>query len=116
MKSRTESQALMRLCHRRKIDLILVKSFSRLGRNTLDMLRALQKLRDSGVDVYFEKENLWLHDERMEMLITVFCALAQSKSENMSQNIRWGVRQGFRMGTSGYADFVCYGYRLGDDG
>lgn len=117
MKGRTEFQALMKLCRRRKIDLILVKSFSRLGWNTLDMLRALRKLRDLGVDVYFEEENLWLHDERrMEILITVFCALAQSESENISQNIRWGVRQGFRMGTSGYADFVCYGYKRGDDG
>lgn len=116
MKGRTEFQALMKLCRRRKIDLILVKSFSRLGRNTLDMLWALRELRDLGVDIYFEEENLWLHDERMEMLIAVFCALAQSESENISQNIRWGVRQGFRMGTSGYADFVCYGYKRGDDG
>lgn len=116
MKDRSEFQALMKLCRRSKVDLILVKSFSRLGRNTLDMLRALRELRDLGVDVCFEEENLWLHDERMEMLITVFCAFAQSESENMSQNIRWGVRQGFRMGTSGYADFVCYGYKRGDDG
>ena len=92
MKGRTEFQALMKLCRRRKIDLILVKSFSRLGRNTLDMLRALRELRNLGVDVYFEEENLWLHDERIKMLITVFCALAQSESENMSQNIHWGVR------------------------
>lgn len=116
MKGRTEFQALMKLCRRRKIDLILVKSFSRLGRNTLDMLQEFRELRDLGVDIYFEEENLWLHDERMEMLIAVFCALAQSESENISQNIRWGVRQGFRMGTSGYADFVCYGYKRGDDG
>lgn len=116
MKGRSEFQALMKLCRRGKVDLILVKSFSRLGRNTLDMLRALRELRGLGVDVCFEEENLWLHDERMEMLITVFCAFAQSESEDMSQNIRWGVRQGFRMGTSGYADFVCYGYKRGDDG
>ena len=103
----------MKLCRRGKVDLILVKSFSRLGRNTLDMLRALRELKGLDVDVYFEEENLWLHDERIEMLITVFCAFAQSESENMSQNIRWGVRQGFRMGTSGYADFVCYGYKRG---
>lgn len=116
MKGRSEFQALMKLCRRGKADLILVKSFSRLGRNTLDMLRSLRELKNLGVDVYFEEENLWLHDERMEMLITVFCAFAQSESENMSQNIRWGVRRGFRMGTSGYADFVCYGYKRGDDG
>lgn len=116
MKDRPIFQSMMKLCRRGKVDLILVKSFSRLGRNTLDILRVLRELKDLGVDVYFEEENLWLHDERMEMLIAVFCAFAQSESENMSQNIRWGVRQGFRMGTSGYADFVCYGYKRGDDG
>ncbi|MBS6474546.1 MAG: recombinase family protein [Clostridiales bacterium] len=116
MKDRPAFQSMMKLCHRGKIDLILIKSFSRLGRNTLDMLRVLRELKELGVDVHFEEENLWLHDERMEMLIAVFCAFAQSESENMSQNIRWGVRQGFRMGTSGYADFVCYGYKRGDDG
>lgn len=82
----------MKLCRHKKVDLILVKSFSRLGRNTLNMLRTLREPRDLGVDVYFEEENLWLHDERMEMLVTVFCAFAQSESENISQNIRWGVR------------------------
>lgn len=116
MKGRTEFQALMKLCRRGKVDLILIKSFSRMGRNTLDMLQALRELRDLCVDVCFEEENLWLHDERMEILISVFCTFAQSESENMSQNIRWGVRQGFRTGTSGYADFVCYGYKRGNDG
>ncbi len=116
MKNRSEFHAMMKLCRRGKVDLILVKSFSHFGRNTLDMLRALRELKDLAVDVYFEKENLWLHDERIEMLIAVFGAFAQSESENMSQNIRWGVGQGFRMGTSGYADFVCYGYKWGDDG
>ena len=78
MKGRSKFQALMKLCRRGKVDLILVKSFSRLGRNTLDMLRALRELKGLDVDVYFEEENL----------ITVFWAFAQSESENMSQNIR----------------------------
>lgn len=94
----------------RKIDLILTKSISRFGRNTLDELRILQDLRLLGLDVYFEQENLWLHDQQVQMLITLYCALAQNESENMSRNIRWGIRQGFKSGTSGYADFVCYGY------
>lgn len=116
MRDRPEFQAMIKLCRNGKVDLILVKSFSRPGRNTLDMLRILRELKGLGVDVYFEEEGLWLCDERMEMLITVFCAFAQSESENMSKNIRWGVRQGFRSGTSGYADFVCYGYKRGNDG
>lgn len=46
MKDRAEFQTLMKLCCHRKVDLILVKSFSRLGRNMLDILRALRELRD----------------------------------------------------------------------
>ena len=114
MKDRLEFQAMIKLCRQGKVDLLLVKSFSRLGRNTLDMLQILRELKDLGVDVYFEEENRWLSDKHVEMLITVFCAFAQSESENMSKNIRWGVKQGFRSGTSGYADFVCYGYKRDD--
>lgn len=116
IEKRPKFQAMMQMCIKRKIDLILTKSISRLGRNTLDVLQALWELQELDIDVYFEKENLWLHDKHTELLITVFCAFAQNESENMSQNIRWGVRQGFRTGTSGYADFACYGYRHGTDG
>lgn len=69
-----------------------------------------------GVDVYFEQENLWLLDREVQILITLYCAMAQNKSENMSRNIRWGIRQGFRLGTSGFANIVCYGYRLDEGG
>ena len=34
----------------------------------------------------------------------------------MSRNIRWGIKRSFQSGTSGYADFVCFGYKRGDDG
>lgn len=108
---RSEFHSMIQKCKQKKIDLILTKSISRLGRNTLDALKTLQNLKELGVDVYFEQENLWLHDQQVQMLITLFFALAQNESENMSRNIRWGVRQGFKCGTSGYADFICYGFR-----
>ena len=34
----------------------------------------------------------------------------------MSRNIKWGIKRGFEKGTSGYAEFVCFGYKRGDDG
>lgn len=92
MKGRSEFQTLMRLCLHRKVDLILVKSFSRLGQNTIEMPQAIHRLKDLDVYIYFEKEDLWLHDKNIELVIAVFCACAQSESENISQNIRWGVR------------------------
>lgn len=41
-----------------KIDLILVKSLSRFARNTVDSLNTIRKLREHGVSVYFQKENI----------------------------------------------------------
>lgn len=116
LRGRSVFQTMMRRCRKGKIDLILTKSTSRFGRNTLDMLRALQELQSLGVDVYFEKENLWLHERKMQIILTMYCAFAQAESENMSRDIKWGIRQGFRSGTSGYAEFVCFGYKRGDDG
>lgn len=90
--------------------MILTKSISRFGRNTLTFLKALQELETLGVDVFFENENLWLHEKEMQMIITMCFAIAQSESESMSRNIKWGIRHGFRNGTSGYAGFTCFGY------
>ena len=52
----------------------------------------------------------------MKILLTAYCALAQAESENKSQDIKWGIKRGFQTGTSGYAEFVCFGYKRGDGG
>jgi len=49
---REEFRAMLSSCRKGKIDLILTKSISRFGRNTLDMLKAFRKLHELGVDVY----------------------------------------------------------------
>ena len=116
VKKRQEFRKLLRCCRKGKIDLILTKSVSRFGRNTLDSLRALQELQVLGVDVYFEAEKLWLHDRQMQVLMTAYVAFAQAESEGASQSIRWGIKEGFRSGRSGYAEFVCFGYKQDDNG
>ena len=116
LKERPAFIKMMGKCRKRQIDLILTKSMSRFGRNTLDMLKALRELRALGVDVYFDRENLWLHDQQFETPVALLFAFAQAESENMSQNIKWGIKRGFESGTSGYADFVCFGYKRDDDG
>lgn len=107
---KNQFDAMVKKCRAGKIDLILTKSISRFGRNTLTFLKALQELDGLGVDVFFENENLWLHEKEMQMMITMCLAIAQSESESVSRNIKWGIRHGFRNGTSGYAGFNCFGY------
>ena len=54
-----------------KIDLIVTKSVSRFARNTVDSLTTVRKLREKGIEVYFEKENIYTLDSKGELLITI---------------------------------------------
>ena len=58
LKERPAFQKMIRKCRKKKINLILTKSISRFGRNTLDMLRSLRDLHSLGIEVYFEQSSL----------------------------------------------------------
>ena len=59
-----------------RIDLIVTKSVSRFARNTVDSLTTVRKLKDEGIEIYFEKENIWTLDSKGELLITIMSSLA----------------------------------------
>lgn len=100
----------------RKIDLILTKSISRFARNTVDSLTYIRKLKDHGVEVYFEKENIYTFDSKGEMLLTIMSSIAQEESRSISENILWGMHRRFEEGKYwvGYSAFL--GYDKGKDG
>lgn len=75
-----------------KIDLIVTKSISRFARNTVDSLVTVRKLKEHGVEIYFEKENIWTMDAKGEVLITIMSSLAQEESRSISENVTWGLR------------------------
>lgn len=99
-----------------KIDLIVTKSVSRFARNTVDSLTTVRKLKDAGVEVYFEKENIWTLDSKGKLLITIMSSLAQEESRSISENVTWGQRKRFADGKVSipYGHFL--GYRKGADG
>lgn len=99
-----------------KIDLIITKSVSRFARNTVDSLTTIRKLKEKGVEVYFEKENIYTLDSKGELLLTLMSSLAQEESRSLSQNVTWGQRKRFSDGkvTMCYGNFL--GYRKGPDG
>lgn len=94
-----------------KIDLIVTKSVSRFARNTVDSLTTVRKLKDKGIEIYFEKENIWTLDAKGELLITIMSSLAQEESRSISENVTWGHRKRFADGK------VCvpFGHFLGYD-
>lgn len=81
-----------------RIDLIVTKSVSRFARNTVDSLTTVRKLKEKGVEVYFEKENIWTLDSKGELLITIMSSLAQEESRSISENVTWGQRKRFADG------------------
>ena len=62
-----------------RIDLIVTKSVSRFARNTVDSLTTVRKLKEKGVEVYFQKENIFTLDSKGELLITIMSSLAQEE-------------------------------------
>jgi site-specific DNA recombinase len=99
-----------------KIDLIITKSVSRFARNTVDSLTTIRKLKDKGVECYFEKENIWTFDGKGELLLTIMSSLAQEESRSISENCTWGQRKRFQDGkvTVPFGRFL--GYDRGEDG
>ena len=115
-KKRTEFNKMIRLCKKRKIDLVLCKSISRFARNTVDTLEYVRQLKDLGIGVIFEKENINTLTMTSEFMIALYGSFAQAESESISKNVSWGVEKAFRDGKVRYNYYNLYGYKKGSDG
>ena len=69
--SREEFQRLLTDCRAGKIQMIITKSISRFARNTVTLLETVQELKDLGVDVFFEKQNIHSKSADGELMLTI---------------------------------------------
>lgn len=115
-RKRPEFLRMIRQCKQKKIDLILTKSISRFARNTVDCLTYVRLLKEHGIAVIFEEQNINTLESDSEMLITLLGAFAQSESESISANVRWGIRQAMREGKANINYKYLYAYEKGADG
>lgn len=99
-----------------KIDLIITKSVSRFARNTVDSLTYVRTLKEKGVEIYFEKENIWTFDSKGELLITIMSSLAQEESRSISENVTWSHRKRFEAGKAFIPYSSLLGFKKGEDG
>lgn len=116
LKKRDEFNRMLRLCQKGRIKMIITKSISRFARNTLDCIAVTRKLREIGVDVYFEEQNLHSIDASSEFYISIYGSVAQSESENISANVKWGKAQSAKNGNVSFNYKHFLGYRRGEDG
>lgn len=115
-RKRPEFLRMIKLCKKNKIDIVLTKSISRFARNTVDCLNYIRVLKDLGIAVIFEKENINTLETDSEILITMMGAFAQAESESISANVRWGKRQAMREGKAIIQYKKLYAYKRGEDG
>lgn len=112
-KRRSGLKDMLRDCKNKKLDLIICKSISRMGRNTADLLKIVRETRELGIDIFFENENIHTLGSGGEFLITVFASLAQDTSRQISENVVWGLDKAMKKGTI-FGNRYIMGYNLID--
>jgi site-specific DNA recombinase len=114
--SRKEFTRMLQNCKSRDIEIVLTKSISRFGRDTVEILDALNQLKNLGVRVIFEQEVLDTADSDNDLMISIIESIAQAENESRSENIKWGIKQRAAQGTSKLYNRKCYGYYNDEDG
>lgn len=105
---RNDLQRLLADCRAGKIDRILVKSISRFARNTLDCIQTVRELKQLGIAVEFEKEQIDTGNMGSEMLLSILGSAAQEESLSISKNLKWSYRRRMKSG-----DFITCSAPLG---
>ncbi len=106
---RPEFNRLMADARAGKIDLVITKSITRFARNTIVCLEAVRELRNLGIDVFFEKENIHSIGADGELMLTLLAMFAEEEARSASENQKWRIRKSYEQGipTNGT---VTYGY------
>ena len=109
IKKRQEFRRMLEDAEAGKIDIILTKSIQRFARNTVDLLQTVRHLKELGIEVWFEKENIHTMSGDGELMLTILASFAQEESRSISDNIKWRFRKKFEQGIP-HAKFFVYGY------
>ena len=98
MDKRENFKRMIQECRDGNIDKIIVKSVSRFARFNEECLTVLRELKEIGVSVFFEKENLDTGTMNSEFMISLFGMNAQQESINISENMRWSYQHRMKSG------------------
>lgn len=84
--NRENFQRLLADCRDGKVDMVITKSISRFARNTVTLLETVRELKNMGVDVYFEEQNIHSLSADGELMLTILASYAQEESLSASEN------------------------------
>lgn len=97
-------------CKAGLMDIVVVKNISKLGRDTVEVLDAINTLREAEVRIIFRQEELDTLTVGSSLLISTIEACTQAENETRSDNIKWGIKQRASNGNLGFYRRKCYGY------
>lgn len=97
-----------------KFDIIYTKSVSRLGRNTVQLLESVRELRDLGIEVIFEKEQISTMQPTSELFLTIAATVAENDLQVDSERQRWSIRRRCENGWISIGSGM-YGYTMTED-
>jgi len=113
-KKRDEFNRMLAECEAGNIDIILTKSIQRFARNTVDLLNTVRHLKELGIEVRFEKENINSLSGDGELMLSILASFAQEESRSISENVRWATIKRFKQGIPN-GKFSIFGYAWQDD-
>ena len=113
---RPHFQKMIDDCLKGKIDMIITKSVSRFARNTVECLDYVRMLKEKGIGIYFEEQNIDTLKSDSELYLVIYAGFAQSESESISKNITWTHRKNFEEGKPIFMYSRWLGYKKGEDG
>lgn len=108
--NRPQFRAMLDKCRKGEVDLIITKSISRFARNTVTLLQTIRELKQLGIDVLFEEQNIHTLSSDGELMITILASYAQEESRSVSENQKWRVRRNFENGSPWNGTIL--GYRI----
>lgn len=108
--TRENFRRLVSDCRKGLIDLVITKSVSRFARNTVDLLSTCRELRENGVDVFFENQNIHSVSSEGELMLTLLASIAQEQSRSDSENQKWRIRKNFEEGKPWNGTVLGYRY------
>lgn len=97
-RNRPEFQRMIQKARNGEIDLIITKAISRFARNTAVLLEVVRELRQLGIAIYFEEQNINTLSGDGEVMLTVLASFAEEESRNVSENRKWSLRKQFERG------------------
>lgn len=91
LKKREAFRRLLKDAQLGLFELVVVKDVSRFARNTVDALQSVRRLKALGIHTLFINANMTSLGDG-EFALTLFSAMAQEESNNLSKRVKWGKR------------------------